>query len=110
MTNEELCKALRSALWGQGNHINIKAADRIEALLDERDKLLGAQILDRSAIRLQKQKREAAEAALKEAVGVIQSCPPTSYPHISPSAHLDNINTWWRIWVRPFLAKHGSQK
>jgi hypothetical protein len=38
VTNEELCKALRSALWGQGNHINIKAADRIEALVKERDK------------------------------------------------------------------------
>jgi hypothetical protein len=32
MTDEELCKALRSALWGQGHHINIKAADRIEGL------------------------------------------------------------------------------
>jgi hypothetical protein len=35
MSDEELCKALRSALWGQGHHINIKAADRIEQL--ERD-------------------------------------------------------------------------
>lgn len=33
MTDEELCKALRSALWGQGHHINIKAADRIEQLV-----------------------------------------------------------------------------
>ena len=32
MTDEELCKALRSALWGQGHHINIKAADRIKQL------------------------------------------------------------------------------
>jgi hypothetical protein len=32
MSDEELCKALRSALWGQGHHINIKAADRIEEL------------------------------------------------------------------------------
>jgi hypothetical protein len=32
MSDEELCKALRSALWGQGHHINIKAADRIEQL------------------------------------------------------------------------------
>lgn len=32
MTDEELCKALRSALWGRGHHINIKAADRIEQL------------------------------------------------------------------------------
>jgi hypothetical protein len=32
MSDEELCKSLRSTLWGQGHHINIKAADRIEAL------------------------------------------------------------------------------
>ena len=37
MSDEELCKALRSALWGQGHHINIKAADRIEQLERERD-------------------------------------------------------------------------
>jgi hypothetical protein len=37
MSDEELCKALRSALWGQGHHINIKAADRIEQLVKERD-------------------------------------------------------------------------
>jgi hypothetical protein len=42
MTDEELCKALRSALWGQGHHINIKAADRIEALTAE-NKRLGQQ-------------------------------------------------------------------
>jgi hypothetical protein len=40
MTNEELCKALRSALWGQGHHINIKAADRIEALLNLNEALV----------------------------------------------------------------------
>jgi hypothetical protein len=39
MSDEELCKALRSALWGQGHHINIKAADRIEELERERDEL-----------------------------------------------------------------------
>jgi len=39
MTDEELCKALRSALWGQGHHINIKAADRIEALTAENERL-----------------------------------------------------------------------
>jgi hypothetical protein len=39
MSDEELCKALRSALWGQGHHINIKAADRIEELERENAKL-----------------------------------------------------------------------
>jgi hypothetical protein len=40
MSDEELCKSLRSTLWGQGHHINIKAADRIEALTAERDEAL----------------------------------------------------------------------
>ena len=39
MSDEELCKALRSALWGQGHHINIKAADRIEQLERENARL-----------------------------------------------------------------------
>jgi hypothetical protein len=38
MSDAELCKSLRSTLWGQGHHINIKAADRIEALTAERAK------------------------------------------------------------------------
>ena len=42
MTDEELCKALRSALWGQGHHINIKAADRIEALTEKLTKAVEA--------------------------------------------------------------------
>jgi chromosome segregation ATPase len=40
MTDEELCKALRSALWGQGHHINIKAADRIELLATTNEQLV----------------------------------------------------------------------
>lgn len=89
------------------------AEAKVEALVKERDeykKLAIAGEMIAHECRILGGQAEAAEAALKEAVGVIQSCPPTSYPHISPSAHLDNINTWWRIWVRPFLAKHGSQK
>jgi hypothetical protein len=35
MSDEELCKSLRSTLWGQGHHINIKAAARIEALTEQ---------------------------------------------------------------------------
>ena len=62
MTDEELCKALRSALWGQGHHINIKAADRIEALLNLNEALV--ELMDDRDAKLAK-----AVEALREIAG-----------------------------------------
>ena len=72
MSDEELCKALRSTLWGQGHHINIKAADRIEQLVAtceqlerERDEAYNAAWRNGIA-------QEAAQAKLAKAVEALR--------------------------------------
>jgi len=67
MTDEELCKALRSALWGQGHHINIKAADRIEALTAEKDEHWKSFVHWRKEADALTEQLEAARADAKEA-------------------------------------------
>jgi hypothetical protein len=72
MTDEELCKALRSALWGQGHHINIKAADRIEALTAERDAWKDQHAAEALGLHVQMQRAEAAEAKLAKALEALR--------------------------------------
>ena len=48
---------------------------------------------------------EAQEALLREAVAVLERCPPTSNPTLSAEYHLERINAWWRLDVHPALAK-----
>ncbi len=48
---------------------------------------------------------EAQEALLREAMAVLERCPPTSNPTLSAEYHLERINAWWRLDVRPALAK-----
>ena len=58
---------------------------------------------ERQAIRADR--LEAQEALLREAVAVLERCPPTSNPTLSAEYHLERINAWWRLDVRPALAK-----
>lgn len=45
------------------------------------------------------------DALLREAVEVLERCPPTSNPTLSAEYHLERINAWWRLDVYPALAK-----
>ena len=45
------------------------------------------------------------DALLREAMEVLERCPPTSNPTLSAEYHLERINAWWRLDVRPALAK-----
>ena len=45
------------------------------------------------------------DALLREAVAVLERCPPTSNPTLSAEYHLERINAWWRLDVYPALAK-----
>ena len=64
---------------------------------------LRAIVAERQAIRADR--LEAQEAMLREAVAVLERCPPTSNPTLSAEYHLERINAWWRLDVHPALAK-----
>ena len=48
---------------------------------------------------------EAQEALLREAMAVLERCPPTSNPTLTAEYNLERIEAWWRLEVRPVLAK-----
>jgi len=48
---------------------------------------------------------EAQEALLKKAMAVLERCPPTSNPTLTAEYNLERIEAWWRLEVRPVLAK-----
>ena len=48
---------------------------------------------------------EAQEALLKEVMAVLERCPPTSNPTLTAEYNLERIEAWWRLEVRPVLAK-----
>ena len=67
---------------------------------DHKDVLGLMKLLEQKAIRAEK--AEAERDALRAA---LERCPPTSNPTLSAEYHLERINAWWRLWVRPVLAK-----
>jgi hypothetical protein len=81
MTDAQLIAWLRS-LKGLG--WSNEAADRIEALIAERD---------------------AAETKLAKAVEALCACPHTLNPLIPAHEHLDRINAWWALEARATLAE-----
>lgn len=48
---------------------------------------------------------EAQEALLREAMEALERCPPTSNPTLTAEYNLERIEAWWRLEVRPVLAK-----
>lgn len=93
MADEELIAWLREADdRGDGDLAMVHcayAADRIEALIAERD---------------------AAEAKLAKAVEALRACPPTSNPLIPAHEHLDRINAWWVLEARTTLAEIKGER
>lgn len=102
MTDEELIPRLRELRGTYG--IGDTAADRIEALVKERDAVIEARDMMGRFWSEQKARAEAAEAALKEAVEVVKAC-DWKFEHDGFAE--DSIA---RMTTRAFLAKHGSQK
>ena len=45
------------------------------------------------------------EAQLREAMEALERCPPTSNPTLTAEYNLERIEAWWRLEVRPVLAK-----
>lgn len=126
MTNEELCKALRKPWFTNGcEKYQLEAADQIEALVKERDELSAA-IADaeegglcsggnlwrfwsnqaREAAernRTMKSRAEAAEATLKEAVGLLAD----AMVQLSEGKIKTRRNR--ALLIHSFLSKLGSQ-
>jgi len=74
----------------------------------ERDRdwhrFIDADIYD-SADKYWRDRLEAQEALLKEVMAVLERCPPTSNPTLTAEYNLERIEAWWRLEVRPVLAK-----
>lgn len=56
-------------------------------------------------VRLDRERLEKAEVERDALRAVLERCPPTSNPTLSAEYHLERIKAWWRLWVRPVLAK-----
>lgn len=96
MTDEEMFRELREVGWG-----NI--ADRIEALVKERDALIEARDRVRRLWINEKARAEAAEAALKEAVGLLTDA------MVQLSEGKINTRRNRAFLIYSFITKHGSQ-
>ena len=71
--------------------------DRFEAALGRACQVGGTTYLVERA-----EKAEAERDALRAA---LERCPPTSNPTLSAEYNLECIEAWWRLEVRPVLAK-----